>query len=70
MISFVRLNGAKQSAVVQVILFWFLFYNTFLNNQQEWQMDLYEERIEQFADEWNITWETEELIDDDGIEII
>jgi hypothetical protein len=32
-------------------------------------MDLYEERIEQFADEWNITWETEELIDD-GIEII
>ena len=70
MISFVRLNGAKQSAVVHVILFWFLFYNTFLNNQQEWQMDLYEERIEQFADEWNITWETDELIDDDGIEII
>ena len=33
-------------------------------------MDLYEERIEQFADEWNIIWETEELIDDDGIEII
>ena len=33
-------------------------------------MDLYEERIEQFADEWNITWETEELNDDDGIEII
>ena len=32
-------------------------------------MDLYEERIEQFADEWNITRETEELIDD-GIEII
>ena len=32
-------------------------------------MDLYEERIEQFADEWNITWETEELIDDDGIDI-
>ena len=29
-------------------------------------MDLYEERIEQFVDEWNITWETEELIDDDG----
>ena len=33
-------------------------------------MDLYEERIEQFADERNMTWEAEELIDDDGIEII
>ena len=33
-------------------------------------MDLYEERIEQFADKWNMAWETEELIDDDGIEII
>ena len=41
-----------------------------IKHQQEWQMNLYEERIEQFADEWNITWETEELIDDDGIEII